>query len=90
MNGRTRFLTGMARGALCTATRIALRPAREHEFIEFDDRAYMTANYQVRQRRTRETVLCSVRTNHTGNCPSLTWLSVNLFARCNQPFDLSP
>lgn len=53
-------------------------PARNHEFVNFDDHLYVTENKPVQQGLTWEGVAWSFREPHVSNWHPITWLSHRL------------
>ncbi len=48
---------------------------KDHEFLNYDDNVYVTENRQVQSGFSRESLVWSFTSNHTGNWHPLTWLS---------------
>ena len=48
---------------------------RNHEFVSYDDNAYVTENPHVQAGLTRQTIIWSFTTTHVANWHPLTWLS---------------
>jgi Flp pilus assembly protein TadD len=47
----------------------------DHEFINYDDNAYITDNAQVQKGLTSKGIIWAFTTSHTGNWHPLTWIS---------------
>jgi protein O-mannosyl-transferase len=60
---------------LALATLAVFFPARHHDFISYDDPAYVTANGQVQRGLTRAGLGWAWRTGHAGNWHPVTWMS---------------
>jgi Flp pilus assembly protein TadD len=60
---------------------------RNHEFVSYDDDAYVIENPQVRAGLTRQTIIWSFTTTHVANWHPLTWLSHMMDC---QLYDLNP
>jgi protein O-mannosyl-transferase len=61
--------------SLIIATAIVYWPALNHQFINYDDPAYVTQNRYVRMGLTYEAIQWAFTTVHMGNWNPLTWLS---------------
>ncbi len=48
---------------------------RNHEFVSYDDNAYVTENPHVQAGLTRQTIIWSFTTTHVANWHPLTWMS---------------
>jgi Flp pilus assembly protein TadD len=60
---------------------------RNHEFVSYDDNAYVIENPQVQAGLTRQTIIWSFTTTHVANWHPLTWLSHMMDC---QLYDLNP
>jgi Flp pilus assembly protein TadD len=60
---------------------------RNHEFVSYDDDAYVIENPQVQAGLTRQTIIWSFTTTHVANWHPLTWLSHMMDC---QLYDLNP
>jgi hypothetical protein len=69
---------------LAAVTLAAFWPVRRHDFINYDDQDYVTANPQVQRGLSWEGLLWAFQTGHAGNWHPLTWLShmLDTFYRC--------
>ncbi len=61
--------------ALAAATLAVYWQVREHEFIAYDDNAYITENARVQRGLTVDNVAWAFTTGHAANWHPLTWLS---------------
>ena len=61
--------------ALIVGTLVVFWQVRNHEFINFDDREYVTNNPQVKTGLTLRGVIWAFTTSHASNWHPLTWLS---------------
>ena len=76
---RQRFAPGVLAGlALVGLTVAAFGPVRDHEFVNYDDPAYVTNNRHVKQGLTAENVWWAWTAVHSANWHPLTWLSLQL------------
>lgn len=60
---------------LALATLVLFLPSARHDFVNYDDRGYVTENYHVHEGLTWEGVRWAFTTYETGNWIPLTWLS---------------
>ncbi|MES0397510.1 MAG: tetratricopeptide repeat protein [Syntrophobacteria bacterium] len=60
---------------LITAVLLVYWQVGDHEFINYDDNAYITDNAQVQKGLTSEGIIWAFTTSHTGNWHPLTWIS---------------
>ncbi len=60
---------------LIVTTLVVYWPVKNHEFINFDDNAYLTSNPIVKRGLTFKNVTWALATGHAGNWHPLTWLS---------------
>jgi tetratricopeptide (TPR) repeat protein len=72
---------------LAAATCVVYAPLRHHDFIQYDDPAYVTENPRVREGLSLDNVAWAFTTGHASNWHPLTWLSHMLDA---QLFGLEP
>ena len=68
----TKYLIALS---LIIATAIVYWPALNHQFINYDDPAYVTHNRYVKMGLTYEAIQWAFTTAHMGNWNPLTWLS---------------
>ena len=60
---------------LITAVLLVYWQVGDHEFINYDDNAYITDNAQVQKGLTSKGIIWAFTTSHTGNWHPLTWIS---------------
>lgn len=72
---------------LAALTFVAFEPVRRNAFVKYDDDVYVTANFNVQQGFTCQSIRWAFATNHASNWHPLTWLSHMLDCRL---FGLKP
>lgn len=87
LSSRWHVLTLLISLSIILATLAAFWQVRNHEFINFDDKTYITENRYVQSGLTLEGVTWAFTTMYAGNWHSLTWLSHMLDC---QLYGLSP
>ena len=50
-------------------------PTQDHEFINYDDKEYITENWNVKSKLTQDSITWAFTTSHAANWHPITWLS---------------
>jgi len=72
---KTKKLTGLVCAALAAATLAAFWGARQCQFVNYDDPAYITSNQEIRHGLTAQSARWAFQTGAASNWHPLTWLS---------------